>query len=182
MLNLSTKVARHRNVTGKNPSIASPGWKIMRIFVIWCKRQFFWLVGRPVCPSLFWLLVSFLWWNNSRLSVWGQPRYSQRPVCPRTAVLHCHTLSHTLSCTLSLNIVLLYCLYTFSLHIVLTHCIYTLSHTLSCTLSYTLSQAVLYSSEQNTVATLYIISNSVFSCKNQLLCTAVEIHWQVLLL
>ena len=99
MLNLSTKVARHRNVTGKNPSIASPGWKIMRIFVIWCKRQFFWLVGRPVCPSLFWLLVSFLWWNNSRLSVWGQPRYSQRPVCPRTAVLHCHTLSHTPSYT-----------------------------------------------------------------------------------
>ena len=107
MLNLFTQVATHRNVTGKNPSIASPEWKIMRIFVIWCKRQFFWLVGRPVCPSLFWLLVSFLWWNNSRLSVWGQPRYSQRPVCPRTAVLHCHTLSHTLSCTLSLNIVFL---------------------------------------------------------------------------
>ena len=127
MLNLFTQVATHRNVTGKNPSIASPGWKIMRIFVIWCKRQFFWLVGRPVCPSLFWLLVSFLWWNNSRLSVWGQPRYSQRPVCPRTAVLHCHTLSHTLSCTLSLNIVFLYCLFILSLYIVFIHFPYTLS-------------------------------------------------------
>ena len=95
--------------------------------------------------------------------------------CPYT--LYLYTVTHTL-----LYIVFKHCLFILSLYIVLIHCPYTLSHTLSCTLSYTLSQAVLYSSEQNTVATLYIISNSVFSCKNQLLCTAVEIHWQVLLL
>ena len=70
------------------------------------KRQFlFWMVG-PVCPSLSsgCAVVVFLWWNNSRLSVSGQPRYSQRPVCPRTAVLHCHTLSHTNHCLLILFI------------------------------------------------------------------------------
>ena len=91
------------------------------------------------------------------------------------------TLSYTVTHTV-LYIVFKHCLFILSLYIVLIHCPYTLSHTLSCTLSYTLSQAVLYSSEQNTVATLYIISNSVFSCKDQILCTAVEIHWQVLLL
>ena len=51
-------------------------------------------------PTLFVLLSSgcfplFLWWNNSRLSVWGEPRYSQRPVCPRSRLTLSYTVTHT---------------------------------------------------------------------------------------
>ena len=64
-------------------------------------------------PTLFVLLSSgclplFLWWNNSRLSVWGEPRYSQRPVCPRSRLTLSYTVTHTLSYTSHSAMQLLY--------------------------------------------------------------------------